>query len=552
MVVLLGIGFLAGIITAISPCVLPVLPILLAGSAAGGRRRPYAIVAGLVLSFTVFTLFAVWILDTLGLPRDLLRDIAIGLLLLLAASLIVPQLGDLLERPLYRFSRMRMNRDLGGGLLLGASLGLVFVPCAGPVLGAITVSAATLEFGVRTIALTFAYSLGVAVPMLLVAAAGQRAAERTKFFRMHAREVRAALGVVIAVGAIAISFDLDTRAQTALNDYTGWFQDRVERTSAASKALASVRGDNNGVASRASDSSSLDDFGQAPNFVGIANWFNTDGRALSIGGLRGKVVLVDFWTYTCINCLRTLPHVEGWYKRYKPDGLVVVGVHTPEFAFEGEPSNVQGAISRLGVRYPVALDRDYKTWNAFGNQYWPAKYLIDRRGRVRYFHAGEGDYGKTEDAIRSLLAESGRALPGRVRLADETPTHPTTPESYLGFSRLARNGGMIVQEGQMTPYRLPTSLRENELAFGGPWRIEQERAVAGPGARLRLHFYAQNVFLVLSGKGRVRVSVKGSYVQTVRVNANRLYTLARLPQLTEGVLDLAFTRGVSAYAFTFG
>jgi hypothetical protein len=151
-----------------------------------------------------------------------------------------------------------------------------------------------------------------------------------------------------------------------------------------------------------------------------------------------------------------------------------------------------------------------------------------------------------------LLAESGRALPGRVRLADETPTHPTTPESYLGFSRLARNGGMIVQEGQMTPYRLPTSIRENELAFGGPWRIEQERAVAGPDARLRLHFYAQNVFLVLSGNGRVRVSVNGSYVQTVRVNANRLYTLARLPQLTEGVLDLAFTRGVSAYAFTFG
>jgi cytochrome c biogenesis protein CcdA/thiol-disulfide isomerase/thioredoxin len=552
MVVLLGIGFLAGIITAISPCVLPVLPILLAGSAAGGRRRPYAIVAGLVLSFAVFTLFAAWILDTLGLPRDLLRDIAIGLLLLLAASLIIPQLGALLERPLYRFSRTRTNRDLGGGFLLGASLGLVFVPCAGPVLGAITVSAATLEFGVRTIGLTIAYSLGIAVPMLLVAAAGQRAAERTKVFRLHAREVRAVLGIVIAAGALAITFDLDTKAQTALNDYTGWFQDRVERTASARRALTSVRGEDTGRASRAADAEALDDYGAAPNFVGITNWFNTDDRALSLASLRGMVVLVDFWTYTCINCLRTLPHVEGWYQRYRPDGLVVVGVHTPEFAFEGEPANVRGAVKRLDVRYPVALDRDYQTWNAYGNQYWPAKYLIDRRGHVRYAHFGEGSYDETEDAIRTLLAERGTALPSRVREPDPTPTHRTTPESYLGFARLARNGGTAPREDRWARYRLPTSLHRHELAFGGNWRIEQQRAVAGAGARLELHFLAQNVFLVLSGKGAVRVRVNGSYIRSVRVDANRLYTLLRLPQLTDATLELMLTRGVSAYAFTFG
>jgi cytochrome c biogenesis protein CcdA/thiol-disulfide isomerase/thioredoxin len=553
MVVLLGIGFLAGIITAISPCVLPVLPIVLAGSAAGGRRRPLAIVAGLTLSFAVFTLFAAWLLDTLGLPRDLLRNIAIALLFLLAATLIVPQLGEVLERPLYRFSRMRTSRDLGGGFLLGASLGLVFVPCAGPVLGAITVSAATLEFGVRTIALTLAYSLGIAVPMLIVAAAGQRASERTKLFRLHAREVRTALGVVIAVGALAIVFNLDTKAQTALSDYTGWFQDRVERTGAASKALASVSGGTEGRAARAGERSSLADYGPAPDFVEITNWFNTPRDApLTLSALRGKVVLIDFWTYTCINCLRTLPHVKAWYDRYRTDGLVVVGVHTPEFAFEGEAANVRGAVSRLGVRYPVALDRDYGTWNAYGNQYWPAKYLIDRRGHVRYAHFGEGDYGQTESAIRTLLRERKGTLPGRIRRPDPTPTHATTPESYLGSARLTRNGGMLIQDGRWAPYRLPASLPKDYLAFGGNWRVDPERAVAGPDARLRLHFTAQDVFLVLSGKGRVRVAVNGSYVRTVHVRANQLYTLARLPHLTEGVLDLAFTPGVSAYAFTFG
>jgi len=553
MALLLGIGFLAGIITAISPCVLPVLPILLAGSASGGRRRPFAIVAGLTISFAVFTLFAAWILDKLGLPRDLLRNIAIALLFILAASLIVPRLGTLLERPFYRFSRLRSNRDLGGGFLLGASLGLVFVPCAGPVLGAITVSAASLEFGLRTLALTVAYSLGVAVPMLLIATSGQRAAERTKAFRVHARELRTALGVVIAVGALAIVFHIDTKAQTALNDYTGWFQSKVERSATASRELDKVvRSDPKG-ASRAAESASLDDFGPAPNFVGISRWFNTpEDRSLSISGLRGKVVLVDFWTYTCINCLRTLPHVIGWYDRYRNDGLVVVGVHTPEFAFEAVPSNVGAAVKRLGVDYPVALDPEYATWNAYANRYWPAKYLIDRRGHVRYAHFGEGEYDKTEDAIRALLAERVTRLPDRVSEPDPTPTHTTTPETYLGSSRLASNAGLQAREGRWFRYPLPGSVPQDQLAFGGTWRIEPQRALAGPGARLRLHFYAQNVYLVLSGKGRVRVSVNGSYARTVAVASNRLYTLLRLPQLSEGILDLAFSGSVGAYAFTFG
>jgi cytochrome c biogenesis protein CcdA/thiol-disulfide isomerase/thioredoxin len=553
MAVLVGIGFLAGVITAVSPCVLPVLPIVLAGSATGGRRRPLAIVAGLALSFGVFTLFAAWILDRLGLPKDLLRNVAIGLLFLLAASLIVPQLGTLLERPFYRFSRLRAKSDLGSGFLLGASLGLVFVPCAGPVLGVIATSAATFEFGVRTIVLTAAYALGVAVPMLLIATGGQRAAEHTKAFRVHAREFRAALGVVIAASAFAVVFHVDEKAQTAFSNYTNWFQGKVERSAAASHALGRVNPRDPNAVSRAAGSNSLDDVGRAPDFVGISRWFNTpDDRPLSMAGLRGKVVLVDFWTYTCINCLRTLPHVEGWYDRYRNDGLVVVGVHTPEFAFEAVPSNVQGAINRLGVHYPVALDPAYGTWNAYGNQYWPADYLVDRRGHVRHVHFGEGDYGQTEDAIRTLLAERVRRLPPRVRAPDLTPRHAMTPESYLGADRLDANVGMRARAGRSFRYRLPRRILLNGLAFGGTWRIEGRRAVAGRGARLRLHFLARDVYLVLSGHGRVRVRVNGGLVRSVPVTANRLYTLVRLPQLSEGVLDLTFTPGVSAYAFTFG
>jgi cytochrome c biogenesis protein CcdA/thiol-disulfide isomerase/thioredoxin len=553
MAVLVGIGFLAGVITAISPCVLPVLPIVLAGSAAGGRRRPVAVVAGLALSFAVFTLFAAWILDRLGLPKDLLRNIAIGLLFLLAASLIVPQLGTILERPFYRFSRFRTRGDLGSGFLLGASLGLVFVPCAGPVLGVIATSAASLEFGVRTLVLTAAYAVGIAVPMLAIAIGGQRAVARTKAFRAHAREFRAALGVVIAAGAFAVVFHVDEKAQTAFSNYTDWFQGKVERSATANHALAKVIPSDPNAVSRAAGSSSLDDFGRAPNFVGISHWFNTpNDRPLTMAGLRGKVVLVDFWTYTCINCLRTLPHVEGWYDRYRKDGLVIVGVHTPEFAFEAVPSNVRGAIHRLGVRYPVALDPAYGTWNAYGNRYWPAEYLIDRRGHVRDAHFGEGDYGGTETAIRALLSERVRRLPARVRAPDLTPRHRMTPESYVGAERLESNAGMPVHVGKWFRYRLPSAVPLNGLAFGGRWRVEQRAAVAGPGARLRLHFLARDVYLVLSGHGRVRVALNGGFVRSVPVRANRLYTLLRLSQLSEATLDLAFTPGVSAYAFTFG
>jgi cytochrome c biogenesis protein CcdA len=315
MVVLLGIGFVAGVITAVSPCVLPVLPILLAGGASGSGRRPLAIIAGLVASFTLFTLAASSILSALGLPQDFLRNVAIALLFVLAATLLVPRLALLLERP-FAFLTRRRSGDLGGGLVLGASLGLVFVPCAGPVLATVTVVSAQHQIGLETVLLTLAYALGAAVPMLLVAFGGQRVARR---LRAQGENVRRAMGVLLAGAAVAIVFNVEQSIQTALGGYSTTLQRHIEGTSYAKKKLASLRGGGNAFADAAkAKGSKLPDLGKAPEFAGISSWLNTPGnRPLTLASLRGKVVLVDFWTYSCINCIRTLPHLRAWYAAYQ-------------------------------------------------------------------------------------------------------------------------------------------------------------------------------------------------------------------------------------------
>jgi cytochrome c biogenesis protein CcdA/thiol-disulfide isomerase/thioredoxin len=542
MLVLIGIGLAAGFITAISPCVLPVLPIIFAGGATGGRRKPFAIIAGLVLSFSAFTLFGVWLLRTLGLPEDLLRNIAIGLLFLVAATLLFPKVEEIVQRPLLGLTR-RPSGDLGGGLLLGASLGLVFVPCAGPVLAAITVVGATQDVGGRAIVLTLAYAFGAAIPMLLIAIGGRAGMSA---LRPHAHRIRHGLGVVVALTALAIVFNVDRHFQTAIPGYTEALQKKVEQSDRAQRELQKLRGNTR----QAAGSTSLRDYGRAPELAGLSNWINSD--PLTLKKLRGKVVLIDFWTYSCINCLRTLPHVKAWYRTYHDKGLVVLGVHTPEFAFEHVPGNVRGAVRRLGITYPVALDNDYGTWNAFQNQYWPAKYLLDRRGHLRYYHFGEGEYDTTEERIRTLLGESAGMLPVANELSDPTPKDLTTPETYLGYERLARFPQGSVTPDKFATYRFPDRLQLNELAYGGRWRVEGQRIVAGPRARLRLSFAARSVHLVLGGRGLVRVLVDGKAVRTVGVNGSRLYTLLRLPTQRNGLLELRFSPGIEAYAFTFG
>ena len=546
MVLAIVFAFVAGLITAVSPCVLPVLPIVFAGGAGENRRRPFAIIAGLAITFLVSVLFAALLLDALGLPKDLLRTISIGLLFLLAATLIFPQVGVWIERPLSRLSR-RPSGDLGGGFLLGCALGFVFVPCGGPAIGFVTVSASAHEFGFKTIAVAVAYTLGVSAVLLVIAFGGRRAGNA---LRVGVQRFRVAFGVVLAASAFALVFDLDTKLQTWLPNWTNFLQDRTEASASGRKSFERTKNvtERTPVTSPAG-AESLPDYGPAPDFVGIDRWLN--GKPLTMAELRGKVVLVDFWTYSCINCLRTLPHVEAWDRMYRKDGLVVVGVHTPEFAFEHVPSNVEAAAKRLGVHYPVALDNEYGTWTAYGNQYWPAKYLIDRNGDVRYAHFGEGEYNVTEENIRTLLGEKP-ASPAGDRLRDLTPSGPITPESYLGYGRIDRFTGSKIYPNKEATYAFPAGLGRDDFAYAGRWNVQLQRIVAGKDARLKLRYYARKVFLVLGGKGTVRVFVDGRPHGVVRVTSDRLYTLVDRDSIDDAVLELRFSPGVSAYAFTFG
>jgi cytochrome c biogenesis protein CcdA/thiol-disulfide isomerase/thioredoxin len=545
VIVLLGIGFLAGVVTAISPCVLPVLPVLLAGGATG--RKPLRIVTGLVASFVVFTLFAAWLLDRLGLPADFLRNLAIALLFLVAATLLVPRLALWIERPFARLSRFRAG---GGGFLLGASLGLVFVPCAGPVLAAVTVVAANNDVGWRAILLTLAYALGAAIPMALIAFGGKGLAGR---LRAHAGELRVASGVVIGLVALGFALNADSRFQTILPGYTDAFQKHVEAGGTATRELAKLRDSAKPklVAKRTptrGSTAGLPDYGVAPALKPGGDWFNT--KPLTLKQLRGKVVLIDFWTYSCINCLRTLPHLKAWDAAYRSRGLVIVGVHTPEFAFEHVSSNVRDAVKRLGIEYPVVQDNEFGTWDNYSNQYWPAEYMLDRNGHVRHVHFGEGSYDETEALIRKLLGANDVS---ETRVRELLPTGRNTPESYLGFLRLDRYEGTPVKRNRVADYMFAKQLGSDRLSYGGTWRVGAERIVAGNDARLRLRFSANDVYLVLGGKGDVGVRVGGRPTKTVRVDGYRLYTLREsAKRANDALLELRFTPGIQAYAFTFG
>ncbi len=546
MLLLLGVAFVAGIVTALSPCVLPVLPIVLAGGATGGSRRPFAVVAGLVVSFTVFSLTAATLLTALGLPDDLLRNLAIAVVVVVGLGLLWPRLGDLLGRPFYALAR-RPPSDTGGGFVLGLSLGLLFTPCAGPVIAAVATVAATQDLTLSAFAITLAYGLGAGLVLLGFVLAARRGLSLPGA-RAHAPAIRRALGAAVLAVAVLMVLGVDKKLQTQVPEYTRSLQG-LEESAAAQGELEDLVG-SPGLA----DEQQLDDFGIAPEFRAIEEWINSE--PLTMAGLRGKVVLLDFWTYSCINCLRTLPHLTAWDDAYRDDGLVIVGVHTPEFAFEREPDNVRRAVRDHGIDYPVALDPDFGTWEAWQNRYWPAKYFVDRRGHIRYAHFGEGDYEESERVIRQLLAEGqdGPLVSGAIE--DATPTGPQTPESYLGYGRIDRFVGSSIQPDREAAYTIPQFVPLHGLAYGGRWRVEEERIVAGEDARLRLHFKGGDVFLVLGTSGEqetAEITLDGERVGTVAVTQDDIYTLARIPgENNEHVLDLRLSPGTEAYAFTFG
>jgi cytochrome c biogenesis protein CcdA/thiol-disulfide isomerase/thioredoxin len=571
LILLYLIGFVAGMVAGISPCILPVLPIILVAgvakpvvrTAAGTAEtvstprsyRAYAVIAGVVVSFSLITLAGTAVLSALGLPLDFLRDAGLVILGLVALGLIITPLGELLERPFARFGR-RQPTGKSGAFVLGLGLGLLFTPCAGPILSAITSIGSTSKVGFPDVVLTVVFACGAAVPLLAFALAGERVADRVAAFRTHAQRARQIGGGVLAVMTLVLAFNWLDGLQTAVPGYTSALQRTIEGGAYTKDQIDALKGTSGGKLTNCTPETTLVHCGQAPAFTGITQWLNTPGdKPISLASLRGKVVLVDFWTYSCINCQRSLPHVEAWYSRYHADGLDVIGVHTPEFAFEHVVSNIVSAARQLGVRYPIAVDNNYGTWDAYNNMYWPAEYLIDATGQVRHVEFGEGDYGATESLIRDLLVAADPAvrLPPRTGVPNRTPVNQLTPESYLGYKYQFENlANSSITPNTPTVYQFPASLPLDEFAIAGTWTSGDEALTAGPGAQIELAFQADDVYLVLGGSGTLDVSVNGRHTKTVTVDGTpRLYTLVHGPYQT-ATLTLRATPGIQAYDFTFG
>jgi cytochrome c biogenesis protein CcdA/thiol-disulfide isomerase/thioredoxin len=585
MALLIIFGFIAGAATALSPCVLPVLPIALSAGATGGRRRPLGVVAGLAVSFAFATVAAVYVISAFGLPNDFLRKLAIAVLLGFGIVLMVPPLAARLEAWMSQFaSRAGVAKGKGDGFwsgtAVGASLGLVYAPCAGPILAGVITLSASQSFSTGRLAVALSYGIGSAVVLYFLMLGGR------KLVRPLAQRgvgLQIAMGGVMVLVALAMLGNYDLRFQNQIARSLPSFlvnpTEELEDTASAKAALEDIRDNGgHGVGSEASGAApetgadgklkKLPVLGVAPEFVGTEQWFNTPGdKPLTLHRLRGRVVLVDFWTYSCINCIRTLPYLKAWDAKYRKDGLTIVGVHTPEFPFEREASNVQTAIDENDIRYPVVQDNEQATWNAYANQYWPAEYFIDAQGRVRYVHFGEGEYGEKEQVIRDLLAEAGRPVKGgetRVHAVAPSAT-VTTPETYLGAARAERFTNAMLSPGAHD-FTAPKALPANEFAYHGKWRISLDSATAGAGAALDLNFGARRVYLVLGSPGRdrkVKVLLDGQPISSghagtdvrdgaVTVTGQRLYNLVDLPRVGHHVLTLQPEAGVEGYAFTFG
>jgi cytochrome c biogenesis protein CcdA/thiol-disulfide isomerase/thioredoxin len=583
------IGLIGGLVTGISPCILPVLPVIFfsgaqaadtrkgettaAPASAGGvtvaqrapatpkvsRSRPYLVIAGLVVSFTLVTLFGSLLLSVLGLPQDVLRWAGLVVLVLIGVGLIVPRFEHLLEKP-FSWLPQRSPDAAKGGFPLGLALGAVYVPCAGPVLAAITVAGSTGQIGLDTVVLTLSFALGAAIPLLVFALAGRRVAERVRAFRKRQRGIRLTAGVVMIALAVGLVFNLPQLLQRAIPDYTGGLQDQVDNSKQVQEALnlGGIENDQNKDLDRCTNGADkLESCGTAPDLQGIQGWLNTpNGAPVDLEGLGGKVVLLDFWAYSCINCQRSIPHVVAWDKAYRDAGLAVIGIHSPEYAFEKEPGNVASATEKFGITYPVALDNNLGTWTNYRNRYWPAHYLVDATGTVRHIKFGEGDYDGTEKLVRALLrdADPNVRLPTATDTADDTPnTTDITRETYLGSTKRVNYAGEGTYSAGDRSFTFPDRQAGDTFALDGAWTLtSQSITPTADQGLLRLNYRAKEVRMVLSGTGTVTYET-GGRTRTIDVTGTPdSYQLASTEDIESGTVIVTVSRGVQAYSFTFG
>ncbi|MGN8031973.1 cytochrome c biogenesis protein DipZ [Pseudomonas sp. 22189] len=589
---LLVLAYLGGVLTIVSPCILPVLPFVFARSGQPFIKSGLPLLTGMALTFAlVATLAAVgggWVVQV----NQYGRWLALLFVALFGLTLLLPRLAERLTRPLVsagsRLSEAagQDNRPRpGASFLIGVATGLLWAPCAGPILGLILTGAALQGASIATTLLLLAYAAGAATSLAAALLLGGKVFALMKRSIGTGEWIRRGLGAAMLAGVAAIALGLDTGLLARLSTAStgGIEQALVGQLSGKSPAgngtmMAQIPAA--GAAMKVADKApgTLPVEGQLPPLNGAVQWLNSP--PLDAQALKGKVVLVDFWTYSCINCLRTLPYVKAWAEKYRDQGLVVIGVHAPEFAFERDVGNVTKAMKELGINYPVAIDNDYKIWRAFNNEYWPAHYFADAQGRIRYHHFGEGDYAESERVIQQLLREAGaKTVADGLINADAQGVQQApdmnqvlSPETYVGYQRAEH----FVPETGLVPdkvatYNPPVNLTLNDWSLGGQWAVGAERATASaPASRIVYRFHARDLHLVLGpgmdGKPvRFKVSIDGQAPGAAhgvdvaadgsgRVTEQRLYQLVRQ---TDAVKDRTFTiefldPGVSAYAFTFG
>ncbi|MCH1907767.1 cytochrome c biogenesis protein DipZ [Stenotrophomonas sp. Y6] len=580
---LLLLAYLGGVLTLLSPCILPVLPFVFARSDRPFLRSGLPLLAGMALMFAVVASLAAVGSRWVAQANQAGRWIALAVMAVFALALLWPALANRLLSPLQRLGgRLDASAGDGGGvagsLLIGIATGLLWAPCAGPILGLILTGAALQGANAGTSGLLLAYALGAATSLALAVWIGGRVFAALKRHLGAGEWIRRGLGIAALLAVVAIAMGWDTGVLTRLSTVS---TARLEQ--GLLDALPARDPMPGGAMMMTADQGAMPGLpveGQLPSLAGASGWLNSP--PLDAQGLRGKVVLVDFWTYSCINCLRALPHVRQWYERYRDHGLVVVGVHAPEFAFERDVRNVQRAVEDLGVSWPVALDNDFAIWRGFDNRYWPAHYFIDAQGRIRAHHFGEGGYEESEQIIRRLLREAGNTLPGdapaiaaTARAAVERAAdmgNLRSPETYIGHARaehFASPGGQ--RAGRAFDYTVPAVLRLNQWALGGRWLVGEEDArLQQAGGRIAFRFHARDLHLVLAPQVdgrpvRFRMRVDGHAPGAMagadvgaggegRVDENRLYQLIRQDgDVGERSFEIEFLDpGVRAYAFTFG
>lgn len=558
---LLVLSFVAGVLTVLAPCVLPLLPIIIGGSVTGNERdrrlRPILIATSLAVSLFVFTILLKATTALVDVSPDVWLYASGGIVIALGIVSLFPTTWEIVAEKLQlqRSSQKALaksgknKRRFIGPILVGAALGPVFSSCS-PTYAFILATVLPRDFATGIVDL-IAYCLGLVFILLVVSIYGRAAIQRVKWMANPHGAFRRGLGVLFIIVGAAIITGYDVKAQTWVANNSPFDITNVDKA-----LLGKATGDTQS----SQKPNSSEDMGQpdifnvkpyaAPEFAGLQNWINSEPQTLQ--QLRGKVVLVDFWTYSCINCVRSTPYVERWYEQYKDQDFTVVGVHAPEFSFERDPKNVEENTKRLNLTYPVALDNDRKTWNAYENRYWPAHYLIDKEGTIRRVHFGEGEYDKTERAIKTLIGDTSKELtkPDQQMAASDG----ITPETYFGNLRAERfDLEPRISQGEYD-FTGPAQLERNRWSLNGRWAVDQQQIISRSNdSTLRFHVRAKNVYAVIGGgSGSISVSVDGQPATEVAIDGPRLYSIKEFDGVRDATITLRVPEGVSLNTFTFG